>query len=74
MFSPRAANVAYRGSSAHSGCPTTGARRRQNFSFGHPTMIQESLVWNAWNGTSDGCAECRGRDGTKSVFSAQVPG
>ena len=27
--------------------------RAQNFSFAQPTIIQASLAWKAWNGTSD---------------------
>ena len=60
--------------SAHSGWPDDRASRCQNFSFAQPTMIQPSLVWNAWNGTSDGCAEWRVRDRLEVGVQAQVAG
>ena len=38
--------------------------RCQNFSLAQPTTIHPSLASKAWNGTSDGCAECRVRTGS----------
>ena len=47
-FSMRAELVAKRGSSRHSGCPSTSAIRSQFAWFAPPMLIQPSLARNAW--------------------------
>ncbi|GAA0933345.1 hypothetical protein Vau01_085150 [Virgisporangium aurantiacum] len=53
----------------HCGRPIT---RVQNFSLATPTTSQPSLASNTWNGTNDGCAECRVRAGSKPAFRCHV--
>ena len=52
----------------------TTVSRCQNFSLAQPTTSQPSLASKAWNGTSDGCAECRVRAGVKPALRCQVAG
>ena len=53
----RAELVAKRGSSRHSGCPSTSAMRSQFAWFAPPMLIQPSLARNAWYGAVSRCAD-----------------
>lgn len=69
----RSAKVAKR-ASASAGTFRTATRRCQNFSLAQPTTTQPSAVGKSWNGTSDGCAEYRVRDGVKPALRCQAAG
>ena len=56
-FCIRAELVAKRGSSRHSGWPSTSAIRSQLAWFAPPMLIQPSAVRNAWYGAVSRCAE-----------------